>query len=68
MTALTSAFMRNKFFGITAIGQRGAMAPTAKAKHALKRVDRFRGNAGVDIKVACRDLIETVIKNARQIC
>ena len=40
MTALTSAFMRNKFFGITAIGQRGAMAPTAKAKHALKRVDR----------------------------
>ena len=43
------------------------MAQTTQAKYALKRVDRFIGNAGVDMEVACRDLIETVIGNAREI-
>ena len=43
------------------------MAQTTKANHAMKWVDRFIGNAGVDMEVACRDLIETVIGNAREI-
>jgi hypothetical protein len=43
------------------------MAHTTQAKHAIKRADRFIGNAGVDVEVACRDLIETVIGNAWEI-
>ncbi len=43
------------------------MAQTTQAKYAMKRVDRFIGNTGVDMEVACRDLIETVIGNAREI-
>jgi len=67
IAALTWASIRDTVLGIAAIGHSLAMAETTKVKYAIKRVDRFIGNAGVDMEVACRDLIETVIGNAREI-
>jgi len=67
LAALTWALIRNSYLGIAATGHSLAMARTTTAKHAIKRVDRFIGNIGVDMEVACRDLIDTVIGNAREI-
>ena len=67
LAALVWALMRKPLLGIAAIGRRLATAKTAKAKHAIKRVDRFVGNARIDLEVACGDLIETVIGSARQV-
>jgi len=67
LAALTWALIRNSYLGIAAIGHSLAMARTTTAKHAIKQVDRFLGNTGVDMEVACRDLIDTVIGNAREI-
>ena len=59
--------MRQTRLGIAAIGQSLAMANTTSAKHAIKRVDRFPGNLGVDLEVAQADLIQTVIRSARRV-
>lgn len=40
------------------------MAHGTRAKHAIKRVDRFLGNVGLDLEVACGDLMHTVIGSA----
>ncbi len=61
LAALVWALMRKPLLGIATIGRSLATAKTAKAKHAIKRVDRFVGNARIDLEVACGDLIETVI-------
>jgi hypothetical protein len=61
LAALVWALMRQPLLGIAAIGHSLAMAQTTTAKHAIKRVDRFLGNRGVDLEVACRDLIQAVI-------
>ena len=51
--------MRQPRLGIAAIGHSLAMAhTTTTAKHAIKRVDRFLGNTGLDLEVACGDLID----------
>ena len=60
--------MRQPRLGIAAIGHSLAMAhTTTTAKHAIKRVDRFLGNMGLDLEVACGDLIATVIGAARTV-
>ncbi len=59
--------MRQPLLGIAAIGHSLAMAHTTTAKHAIKRVDRFLGNMGLDLEVACGDLIATVIGAARTV-
>lgn len=43
------------------------MAHGTTAKHAIKRVDRFLGNQGLDLEVACGDLIATVIGSAQTV-
>lgn len=67
MAALVWALMQSPVLGIAALGHSLAMAGTTTAKHAIKRVDRFLGNRGVDMVVAFGDLIETVIGSARQV-
>lgn len=67
LSALVWALMRQPRLGIAAIGQSLAMAHTTTAKHAIKRVDRFVGNTGIDLEVACGDLITTVIGAARTV-
>ena len=53
--------------GIVAMGRSLAMAGNSTAKHAIKRVNRFLGNVGVDLEVACGDLIATVVGGAREV-
>ena len=67
LAALVWALMRHPVLGIAAIGHSLAMAHTTTAKHAIKRVDRFVGNSGLDLDVACGDLIATVIGAARRV-
>lgn len=67
LAALVWALMRQPLLGIAAMGHSLAMAHTTPAKHAIKRVDRFLGNLGVDLEVACGDLLPTVIGSARLI-
>ena len=43
------------------------MAHGTSAKHAIKRVDRFLGNAGLDLEVAGGDLMNTIIGSARTV-
>ncbi len=52
---------------VAAIGGRLAMARTTSGKYAIKRVYRSIGNAGRDMEILCRDLIDTVMGNAREI-
>ena len=65
LAALVWALMSQPLLGIAAIGRSLAMAHGTTAKHAIKRVDRFLGNVGIDLEVACGDLIQTVIGAAR---
>ena len=67
LAALVWALMRHPVLGIAALGHSLAMAQTTTAKHAIKRVDRFLGNLGVDLEVACGDLMATVIGSARTV-
>ena len=67
LAALVWALMRHPVLGIAALGQSLAMAHTTTAKYAIKRVDRFLGNLGIDRDVACGDLITTVIGSARSV-
>ena len=61
------ALLRQPLLGIAAVGHSLAMAHTTSAKHAIKRVDRFLGNEGIDLEVACGDLMATVIGSAREV-
>ncbi|MDA8192366.1 MAG: hypothetical protein M0Z53_00005, partial [Thermaerobacter sp.] len=65
LAALVWALTRQPLLGIAAIVRSLAMAHGTTAKHAIKRVDRFLGNVGIDLEVACGDLIQTVIGAAR---
>ena len=67
LAALVWALMRHPVLGIAALGHSLAMAHTTTAKHAIKRVDRFLGNDGIDLEVACGDLIATVIGSATRV-
>lgn len=67
LAALVWALMNQPLLGIAAIGRSLAMAHGTTAKHAIKRVDRFLGNAGIDLEVACGDLMRTVVGTARTI-
>ena len=67
LAALVWALMHRPVLGIAALGQSLAMAHTTTAKHAIKRVDRFVGNVGIDLEVACGDLIATVVGSARYV-
>ncbi len=67
IAALTWTLMRNALLGIVAIGHSVAMARITTAKHAMKRGDRFIGNAGIDLEGAGRYLITTVIGEAREV-
>ena len=59
--------MQNPVLGIAAMGRGLAMAGNTTAKHAIKRVHRFLGNVGVDLEVACGDLIRTVVGGAQEV-
>ena len=59
--------MRQPLLGIAAMGHSLAMAHTTTARHAIKRVDRFWGNTGIDLEVACGDLITTAIGDVRTV-
>ena len=67
IAALAWALMPNPVLGIAAMGRSVAMAGNTTAKHAIKRVNRFLGNGGVDLEVACGDLIRTVVGGAREV-
>lgn len=53
--------------GIAAMGRSLATAGTTTAKHAMKRVDRFLDNTGVNLQVAWGNLIATVVDGAQVI-
>lgn len=67
LAALVWALMRQPLLGIAAMGRSLAMAQGTSATHAIERVDRFLGNAGLDLEVACGDLIHTIIGSARTV-
>ncbi len=67
IAALAWALMQNPVLGIAAMGRSLAMAGNTTAKHAIKRVNRFLGNVGVDLEVACGDLIRTVVGGAQEV-
>lgn len=67
LAALVWALLRQPLLGIAAMGHSLAMAHTPSAKHAIKRVDRFLGKEGIDLEVACGDLMATVIGSAREV-
>ncbi len=53
--------------GIAAMGRSLATAGTTTAKHAMKRVDRFLDNTGVNLQVAWGNLIATVVDGAQEV-
>jgi hypothetical protein len=67
LAALVWALIRQPRLGIAAIGRSLATAKTTKAKHTIKRVDRFLGNSRIDMAVAFGDLIDTVVGSARTV-
>ena len=67
LAALVWALMSHPILGIASIGRSLAMARTTTAKHAIKRVDRFLANPGIDMEVAVGDLMATVIGSAASV-
>ena len=67
LVVLVWALIPQPWLGIAAMGHSLAVAQTTFAKHAIKRVDRFLGNARIDLEVACGDLIATVIGSAQEV-
>ena len=54
LAAITSGAMRMQGSGVLALGR--AMQGPAKAKHRIKRVDRFLGNSQVEVEAVCEAL------------
>ena len=59
--------MSHPILGIASIGHSLAMARTTTAEHAIKRIDRFLANPGMDREVAAGDLMATVIGSAASV-
>lgn len=58
LAAIVSGAMRMKGCGVLALGR--AMDGPSKAKHRIKRVDRFLGNDGVENDALCASLFRTL--------
>jgi hypothetical protein len=61
------ALLHRPRLGIAAIGRALAAATGATAQHAIKRVDRFVGNARLDLAQAPGDLMRHVLRGRRQV-
>ncbi len=58
LAALVGGVMRLQGTGVLALGR--AMEGPAKAKHRIKRVDRFLGNAQVEVDAVCEALFHQI--------
>lgn len=67
LAALVGAVISDPLLGVAKIGRRLALVGHQKAKHAIKRVDRFLGNPRINMAVAQGDLIQTVIGDASEV-
>lgn len=67
LAALVWAVLSDPVLGVAKIGRQWAIVGHKKAKHAIKRVDRFLGNLRIDMAVAQGNLIHSVIGDATEV-